>query len=79
MAEVNNAAKAAEENPAAQAAARAVGQAAAAIYTPTHSLGLAFYGSAAVAYDRAGPVSYTHLDVYKRQIMIFMIKYNLMK
>ncbi|MBU9727348.1 putative immunity protein [Diplocloster modestus] len=54
VAEVNNAAKAAEENPAAQAAARAVGQAAAAIYTPTHSLGLAFYGSAAVAYDRAG-------------------------
>lgn len=54
VAEVNNAAKEAKDNPAAQAAARAVGQAAAAIYTPTHSLGLAFYGSAAIAYDRAG-------------------------
>ena len=54
VAEVNNAAKAAEENPAAQAAARAVGQAAAAIYTPTHSLGLAFYGAAAIAYDMVG-------------------------
>jgi hypothetical protein len=41
-------------NPAAQAAARACGQAAACFHTPTHSLGLAFYGAAAIAYDRAG-------------------------
>lgn len=48
------AAREAETNPAAQAAARAVGQAASAIHVPTHSLGLAFYGAAAVAYDRVG-------------------------
>ncbi|MDR1906326.1 MAG: hypothetical protein LBQ27_05405 [Clostridiales bacterium] len=41
-------------NPIAQAAARTVGQAAACIHTPTHSLGLAFYGAAAIAYDRVG-------------------------
>ncbi|MDL2288106.1 hypothetical protein LJC32_01845 [Oscillospiraceae bacterium OttesenSCG-928-F05] len=48
------AAREAEENPAAQAAARAVGQASACFHTPTHSLGLAFYGAAAIAYDRVG-------------------------
>lgn len=48
------AAREAEANPSAQAAARAIGQAAASIHTPTHSLGLAFYGAAAVAYDRVG-------------------------
>ncbi len=52
--EATAAAKEAEENPAACAAAKAVGQAAGAIYTPTHSLGLAFYGAAAIAYDRVG-------------------------
>jgi len=41
-------------NPAAQAAARACGQASACFHTPTHSLGLAFYGAAAIAYDRVG-------------------------
>ena len=39
-------------NPAAQAAARACGQASACFHTPTHSLGLACYGAAAIAYDR---------------------------
>lgn len=48
------AAREAEDCPAAQAAARACGQASACFHTPTHSLGLAFYGSAAIAYDRAG-------------------------
>ena len=48
------AAKEAEKNPAAQAAARTIGQAIGAVYTPTHSLGLAFYGAAAIAYDRVG-------------------------
>lgn len=48
------AAREAEDNPVAQAAARAVGQAAAVIHVPTHSLGLAFYGAAAIAYDRVG-------------------------
>ena len=48
------AAKEAEKNPAAQAAARTIGEAIGAVYTPTHSLGLAFYGAAAIAYDRVG-------------------------
>lgn len=48
------AAKEAEKNPAAQAAARTIGQAVGAVDTPTHSLGLAFYGAAAIAYDRVG-------------------------
>lgn len=48
------AAREAETNPAAQAAARTCGQAAATIHTPTHSLGLAFYGAAAIAYNRIG-------------------------
>ena len=42
------------ENPTATAAARAVGQAAACIHTPTHSLGLPLYGALAIAYDKAG-------------------------
>ena len=50
----NQAVKTMEQTPAAQAAAKAVIQAVASIYTPTHSLGLAFYGAAAIAYDRAG-------------------------
>lgn len=48
------AAREAEENPAAQAAARAVGQAASTIHMATHSLGIAFYGAATIAYDRVG-------------------------
>jgi hypothetical protein len=52
--ECHAAAREAENNPAAQAAARACGQASACFHTPTHSLGLAFYGSAAIAYDRYG-------------------------
>ncbi|MDL2258715.1 hypothetical protein LJC42_06135 [Eubacteriales bacterium OttesenSCG-928-K08] len=52
--ECHAAARELEDNPAAQAAARACGQAAACFHTPTHSLGLAFYGAAAIAYDRVG-------------------------
>jgi hypothetical protein len=48
------AAREAESNPAAQAAARTAGQAAATVHTPTHSLGLVFYGAAAIAYDQIG-------------------------
>ena len=43
-----------DDNPTAQAAARAVGQGSAVVHTLTHSLGLYFYAAAAVAYDRAG-------------------------
>ena len=52
--EVQTAAKEAEKNPAAQAAARAVGAATGILYTQTHSLAVAFYGAAAIAYDCKG-------------------------
>jgi len=52
--ECHAAAREAESVPAAQAAARTCGQAAAIIHTPTHSLGLALYGALAIAYDRLG-------------------------
>lgn len=52
--ECHAAARELENNPAAQAGARTCGQAAACFHTPTHSLGLAFYGTAAIAYDRVG-------------------------
>lgn len=52
--EAQNAAKEAEGNPVAQAAARACSQAAATITTITNTLAVAFYGSAAIAYHRVG-------------------------
>lgn len=52
--EVQIAAREAEENPAAQAAARAIGATTATINTLTSSLGLAFYGSASIAYSTVG-------------------------
>ena len=52
--ECHAAARELDNAPAAQAAARACGQASACFHTPTHSLGLAFYGTAAIAYDRVG-------------------------
>lgn len=51
---VTDLARGLDGDPAAQAAVRAVGQAAGCLYTPTHSLGMAFYGAAAVAYVREG-------------------------
>lgn len=57
------AAREAEENPAAQAAARAIGQAAGTIHAPTHALGIAFYGAAATAYARVGTDE--NLEVYE--------------
>ena len=52
--ECHGAARELEDNPAAQAAARGVGQGTAVVHTLTHSLGLYFYAAAAVAYDRIG-------------------------
>lgn len=52
--ECHAAAREVDDNPVAQAAARACGQAAACFHTPTHALGLAFYGTAAIAYGRVG-------------------------
>ncbi|MCL2787161.1 MAG: hypothetical protein FWD59_01480 [Micrococcales bacterium] len=48
------AAREAEGLPAAQAAARAIGQAASVIHAPTHCMGLVFYGAAAFAYSTHG-------------------------
>ena len=50
----HQAANDAEGNPAAQAAARAIGQAASSIHSAMHSLGLALYGGLAIAYDQLG-------------------------
>ena len=50
----HEAANDAEGTPAAQAAARAIGQAASSIHSAMHSLGLALYGGVAVAYDQLG-------------------------
>lgn len=58
------AAREAEAVPSAQAAARAIGQAASTFHSATHSLGLAFYGSAAVAYESFG--SQASADIYER-------------
>jgi len=52
--ECHAAARELDGNPVAQAAARGVGQGSAVVHTLTHSLGLYFYASAAVAYDRIG-------------------------
>lgn len=50
----HEAARQAEENPVAQAAARAIGQCASTIHSARHCIGLAFYGALAVAYDELG-------------------------
>ncbi|NLW56615.1 MAG: hypothetical protein GX050_08410 [Firmicutes bacterium] len=52
--ECHAAARELDTNPVAQAAARACGQASAVVHTLSHSLGLYFYGAAAIAYDRVG-------------------------
>lgn len=48
------AAREAETKPAAQAAARAIGQSASTIHSATHCIGLAAYGALAVAYEKLG-------------------------
>lgn len=52
--ECHAAARENDANPTAQAAARAIGQAASTIHAPRHSIGIAFYGALAVAYDTLG-------------------------
>lgn len=49
------AARDAETNPAAQAAARAIGQCASTIHAAGHCAGLALYGAVALAYGALGP------------------------
>lgn len=55
--ECHAAAREAEVNPVAQAAARAIGQCTSTIHSPRHCIGLAFYGALAVAYDELGTSS----------------------
>lgn len=52
--ECHAAAREAGENPVAQAAARTIGQCASTIHSARHCIGLAFYGSIAVAYEQLG-------------------------
>jgi hypothetical protein len=52
--ECHAAAREADGNPVAQAAARTIGQCASTIHSARHCIGLAFYGALAVAYDRIG-------------------------
>lgn len=52
--ECHAAAREADGNPVAQAAARTIGQCASTIHSARHCIGLAFYGAIAVAYDRLG-------------------------
>ncbi len=52
--ECHAAARELNHDPAAQAAARACGQAASCCHAAGHALGLAYYGAAAIAYDEAG-------------------------
>lgn len=52
--ECHAAAREAEVNPVAQAAARAIGQSASTIHSARHCIGLALYGALAVAYDMLG-------------------------
>lgn len=59
----HEAAREAENNAVAQAAVRAIGQAASSIHTATHALGIAFYGAMAVAYNK---ISNESQDVYDR-------------
>lgn len=54
ISEAQKVAREIDHNPAAQAAARAVAQSTATINTPTSSLSLPFYGSAAIAYNQVG-------------------------
>lgn len=52
--ESHAAARESEDNPVAQAAARAIGQSASTIHSASHCIGLALYGALAVAYDTLG-------------------------
>ena len=52
--ECHAAAREADTNPVAQAAARAIGQSASTIHSARHCIGLALYGAIAVAYDTMG-------------------------
>jgi hypothetical protein len=52
--ECHSAAREADGNPVAQAAARAIGQSASTTHSARHCIGLVFYGALAVAYSQLG-------------------------
>ena len=52
--ECHAAAREADANPVAQAAARTIGQSASTIHSARHCIGLALYGAIAIAYDTLG-------------------------
>jgi hypothetical protein len=61
--ECHAAAREADTNPVAQAAARAAGQSASTIHSARHCVGLALYGAVAVAYDTLGAcATWDHLE-----------------
>jgi hypothetical protein len=61
----HEAAREMEQNPTAQAAARAIGQAASTIHSATHCMGLALYGALAAAYDTCGiDAPFSQLEQY---------------
>lgn len=62
--EAQIAAREVEDNPAAEAAARAIGATTTTINTLTSSLGLAFYGAAAIAYSTVGV--YEKDEIYEK-------------
>lgn len=63
--ECHEAAREADKNPAAQAAARAIGQSASTIHSATHCIGLPLYGALAAAYDALGTdVPWVQLEQY---------------
>lgn len=63
--ECHAAARDADANPAAQAAARAIGQSASTIHAASHCIGLALYGALAIAYDTLGTnASWGELEQY---------------
>ncbi len=63
--ECHTAAREADARPAAQAAARAIGQSASTIHSARHCIGLALYGAIAAAYDTLGPAaSWEQLEKY---------------
>ncbi|MDR2486469.1 MAG: hypothetical protein LBD12_00745 [Clostridiales Family XIII bacterium] len=65
--EAHAAAREAEGHDAAQAAARAIAQAASTIHAATHCIGIVYYGTAAVAYDEVGGESLFYADIYERE------------
>lgn len=63
--ECHAAAREAEGNPVAQAAARTIGQCASTIHSARHCIGLALYGSLAAAYETVGTdAAWDHLEQY---------------